>query len=424
MVKDGLYLSFALFFAVLELGFLHANCKTYWQDLQVLKQFKNSIHTDSITPGSCLSSWDFTVDPCDNLFSDKFTCGFRCDVVLDNSNASRVTELTLDQAGYSASLTSVSWKLPYLQKLDLSGNYFTGEIPDSFSFLTQIQQLTLSRNSLSGWLTDSLAALSTLQELYLDNNNLQGTIPSAFNGLQNLKRLEIQGNNLTGEFPSLSDLGNLDFLDASNNAISGQLPQTFPASLVQLSMRNNSIEGNVPTSITSLIYLQVLDLSYNKLSGSVPASLFTHPSLQQLALSHNQFGAIDNPGNSGSDSQLIAIDLANNQIRGFLPVFLGTLPELSALTLENNKFSGMIPAQYTLRVLFPGQGASPFERLLLGGNYLIGPIPSPFLELQPGSVTIRLGDNCLYRCPLRLFFCSGGVQKPIDECKAFGPYIP
>ncbi|KAL3527166.1 hypothetical protein ACH5RR_011822 [Cinchona calisaya] len=419
------YVCFYLFLVItiIELMFLHAHSKTYWKDIQVLKQLKNSVNPNSVNSGSCLSSWDFGVDPCDNLFSDKFMCGIRCDVVLPSG--SRVTELALDQAGYSGSLSSVSWELPYLQKLDLSGNYFTGGIPDSFSFLTRVQQLGLSGNSFSGSVPDSLGALSSLEELYLDNNNLDGVIPSSFSGLVNLKRLELQGNKFTGSFPELGQLSNLYFLDASNNAISGELPATFPPSLVQAAMRTNSIEGSIPANLSSLVYLQVLDLSHNRLSGSVPASLFTHPSLEQLTLSYNQLGSVEAPENSGLNSDLIAIDLSNNEIRGFLPGFFGMMPRLSALTLENNKLSGMIPTQYALKVLLPpGQGVSQFERLLLGGNYLFGPIPSQFLGLKPGSVTIRLGDNCLYRCPLRLFFCDGGVQKSLMECKAVAPFIP
>lgn len=262
--------------------------------------------------------------------------------------------------------------------------------------------------------------------MYLDNNMLTGAIPLNFNGLKNLKRLELQGNKLSGEFPELSQLGNLNILDASDNAISGQMPSALPPSLVELAMRNNQIEGNIPATVANLALLQVIDLSHNKLSGSVPASLFTHPSLEQLTLSYNQFGSVQVPGNSGLTSQLISVDLSNNQIRGFLPGFMGLMPRLSALSLENNKFSGLIPPQYVLKVLLPGtgQGVSQFERLLLGGNYLFGPIPGGFLELKAGSVTVRLGDNCLYRCPLRFFFCEGGVQKSLMDCRAFGPIIP
>lgn len=415
-------ISTVLFFIVLCALFLHAHSTTHWQDIEVLKQLKNSVDPNSVSPGSCLNSWDFSVDPCDNLGGEKFTCGLRCDLVV--SSVSRVTELALDQWNYSGSITSVSWNLPYLQNLDITNNAFSGLVPESLSNLTRVQRIGLSGNSLSGSIPSSLGSLSNLEELYLDNNFLEGEIPQSFNGLKNLKRLEFQGNQITGEFPELDQLINLNFIDASDNAISGELPASYPASLIELAMRNNSIEGNIPASLIGLNFVQVLDLSHNKLSGSVPASLFTHPSLEQLTLSYNQFGSVQEPGISFQNSQLIAADLSNNEIRGLLPGFLGLMPRLSSLSLENNKLSGMIPTQYALKMVFPGEGVSQFERLLLGGNYLFGPIPGPLLDLKAGSVRVRLGDNCLYRCPLRLFLCEGGEQKSLSECQAFGPIIP
>ncbi|CAN4078802.1 unnamed protein product [Withania somnifera] len=419
---SGFSISTLLFLTVFHVVFLHAHSTTHWQDIQILRQLKNNIDPNSITPGSCLNSWDFSVDPCDNLGGEKFTCGLRCDVVI--SSVSRVTELAFDQWNYSGSFSSLSWNLPYLQTLDLTNNGFIGSLPESLSNLIRLQRLGLSRNSLSGSIPTSLGSLSNLEELYLDNNFLEGTVPQSLNGLNNLKRLEFQGNKLTGSFPELDQLNNLNYIDVSDNFISGELPATFPASLVELAMRNNSIEGNIPASLTGLKFLQVIDLSHNKLSGSVPASLFTHPSLEQLTLSYNQFGSIQEPGNSFLNSQLIAADLSNNEIHGLLPGFMGLMSKLSSLSLENNKLSGMIPTQYALKMVFPGQGVMQFERLLLGGNYLFGPIPGPMLDLKPGSVTVRLGDNCLYRCPLRLFLCEGGEQKSLSECQAFGPIIP
>nr|GMC57530.1 probable LRR receptor-like serine/threonine-protein kinase At4g36180 [Ipomoea batatas]GME18067.1 probable LRR receptor-like serine/threonine-protein kinase At4g36180 [Ipomoea batatas] len=407
-----------------QLLFLHVHSTTHWQDVEVLKQLKNSVDPTSITPGSCLASWDFSLDPCYNLFTGNFTCGFRCDVVV--SSLSRVTELALDHWGYSGSLTSVSWNLPYLQTLDLTGNSFHGSIPDSLSHLLNLRRISLSRNLFSGPIPASLGSLSGLEELYLDYNNLEGTVPASINRLNNLKRLDLQGNKLAGELPQLPGLNTLYFLDVSNNRISGELPDKLPASLVQLSMRNNTVEGNIPTSVTALLSVQVLDLSHNKLSGSIPAPLFTHPSLQQVTLSHNQFGSIDEPaaGKLFHDSQLIAVDLSNNDIRGFLPGFLGLMPRLSSLSLENNKLSGIIPTQYAMKVMEAGEGVSRLERLLLGSNYLSGAIPGPLLGLKPGSVKVRLGDNCLYRCPLRLFLCEGGKQKSLTDCKALGHAIP
>ncbi|KAL5557605.1 hypothetical protein UlMin_039841 [Ulmus minor] len=402
--------------------FNEGESNTYWGDIEVLKELKNELDSNSVSPGSCVSSWDFAVDPCDNLFSDRFTCGFRCDFL--DSTASRLTELTLDQAGYSGSLSSLSWNLPYLQILALSNNFFRGSIPNSLSNLTRLTRLALSGNSFSGQIPPSIGSLSKLEELYLDNNYLQGPIPESLNGLASLKRLELQSNNLTGEFPEMGSLRNLYSLDASNNAISGQLPAVLPTSLVEISMRNNSLEGTIPASIKNMDYLQVLDLSHNRLSGSVPALIFDHPSMQQVTLSFNQFSSVESPFSNGVRSQLIALDLNDNKLEGLLPSFMGLMPKLSALSLENNLLRGMIPIQYAIKTVVPASGVSPFGRLLLGGNYLFGPIPDPLMDLEPGSANVSLADNCLFRCPNIFFFCQGALQKSLTQCKTFSPVIP
>lgn len=413
--------SLLLVIAVAGLFFL-GDSKTYWGDIEVLKELRKGLDPGSVTPGSCLSSWDFSVDPCDSVFGERFTCGFRCDVVV--SGSSRVTEISLDQAGYAGSLSSASWNLPYLETLDLSDNFFSGSVSASLSNLTRLRRLGLSRNSFSGEIPTSIGFMHSLEELYLDSNGFEGAVPASFNGLVNLKRLELQGNKLSGEFPDLGSLKNLDFLDASGNVISGNVPDTFPTSLVEISMRNNSLEGNIPRAIKNLSFLQVLDLSHNRLNGSVPFFVFDHPTLQQVTLSNNHFNSIEVPINPATQSQLIALDLSYNDLRGLLPSFLALMTKLSALSLENNKFTGMIPTQYALKAVVPDAGVSPFERLMLGGNYLFGPIPSPLMELRPDGATVRLVDNCLYRCPAMFSFCQGGEQKSLMECKRFGPVIP
>lgn len=418
---------FSLVFAIILTWLsLRGESKTYWGDIQVLKGLQSVLDPDSVNPGSCVSSWDFKLDPCDNLFSDKFTCGFRCDSV-DESGTSRITELALDQAGYSGSLSSLSFHLPYLETLDLSNNFFSGPLPNSLSNLTRLRQLGLSGNSFSGEIpASSIGNLTSLEELFLDNNRLEGEIPASLNGLKSLKRLELQSNNFSGEFPDLGSLENLVFLDASNNLISGEIPENLPASLVEISLRNNSLEGKIPWSVKNLGFLQVMDLSHNRLGDSVPSFLFTHQSLQQLTLSSNKFKSVQSPvfqyGVVGSE--LIALDLNDNEIGGLLPSFFCLMPKLSALSLENNKFTGMIPTQYAIKTVRPGSGVSPFTRLLLGQNYLLGPIPSPLTLLKPGSAHVELTGNCLFRCPEIFFFCQGGEQKSLTECKAFGPIIP
>ncbi|KAL5845222.1 hypothetical protein ACOSQ4_011180 [Xanthoceras sorbifolium] len=406
--------------------FLSVDSRTYRGDIKVLKDLRNGLDPWSVAPGSCLSSWDFSLDPCDHLFSDRFTCGFRCDRVV--SGSARVTEITLDPVGYSGSLASTTWNLPYLQTLDISDNSFSGSVPDSLSKLIRLQRLSLSKNYFSGEIPASLGSLSHLEELYLDSNRFQGPVPPSFVKLINLHRLEIQQNNISGEFPYLGSLKNLNFIDASDNNISGEVPSsTLPKSLVELSVRNNHLQGNLPDNVGGMEFLQVLDLSDNMLSGPVFSVLFDHPSLQQLTLSHNNFTSLQVPpgdDHMGLTSKLIALDLSHNELRGFLPAFMASMPELSALSLEHNKFTGMIPSQYALKVAAPGSHTSSFERLLLGGNYLFGPIPAPLMGMKPGSANVSLVDNCLYRCPDTFFFCQGGDQKSLVDCKSFGPVIP
>uniref|UniRef100_A0A7N0TNS6 Disease resistance R13L4/SHOC-2-like LRR domain-containing protein n=1 Tax=Kalanchoe fedtschenkoi TaxID=63787 RepID=A0A7N0TNS6_KALFE len=398
--------------------------KTHWADVQVLRHLKQALDPNSVPPASCVSTWDFSVDPCDNLYTEKFTCGFTCDLVAFDGTT-HITDIQLDHAGYSGSIVSVPWPLtPHLRSLDLSTNYLSGSIPSSLSSLLQLRRLALSSNSFSGHIPNSIGILTNLEELYLNSNRFTGTVPHTFNGLQCLKRLELQQNKLSGPFPDLGSLPNLSFLDASDNTISGELPANFPTNLVQLTMRSNALQGTIPESLQHLNYLQVIDLSHNRLSGSVPHFLFSHQSLQQLTLTNNHFTSVQIPASFGTQSNLIALDVSQNQLQGLLPGFLAFMPRLSALSLENNIFTGFIPIQYALKAVFPPAGVSPWMRLLLGGNYLYGPIPSPFLGMKAGSATVNLAGNCFHKCPISLFFCQAAPQKSVNQCKNFVPVIP
>ena len=229
-------------------------------DIKVLKDLKNGLNPKSIVP--CLSSWDFSLEPCDHIFSNHFTCSFRCNWVV--SSSFRVTNITLDPAGYSGSPTSTTWSLPYLQTLEISDNSFSSSIPDSLSNSTRLHQLSLSKNSLSGPIPDLLSSLAQLHKLYLDNNKLNSPIPLTLNKLVSLKRLEVQRNNLSGKIPNLGSLRNFYFFDVRDNEISGEVPLTLPKSLIKVSVQNNNLQGNLPESLANLGYLQVLDLSHER----------------------------------------------------------------------------------------------------------------------------------------------------------------
>ncbi|CAA7403726.1 unnamed protein product [Spirodela intermedia] len=424
---------------VLFLG--DAAAKTHPADADALRLLKAALDPASIAPGSCLSSWDFTAaDPCDALSSgEQFTCGFRCDAG-DPAGLARVTDISLEAAGYAGNLSPAVWTLPYLQTLDAADNQLSGSVPPPpLSLdLRQLRRIALSRNAFSGEIP--VGDLPSLEELYLDGNALSGPIPAAIASLRSLQRLELQMNDISGWFPDFSPLSSLTYLDASDNAISGRvLPAAaLPPSLLKLSARNNSLQGPLPPDFTAGIpNLQVLDLSHNRLSGRVPAALFVHPALQQLNLAFNRFTSLESSPQwwqpaAASTSGLVAVDLGHNRLRGPLPLgWVRAMPRLASLTMEDNLLTGMIPAEYAARV--PGArgggdrgspAETPLSRLLLGGNYLYGPIPAPLMAVKEGEAAVSLVDNCLFQCPRSFFFCHGRDQKQTATCRDFNPVIP
>ncbi|KAJ0971059.1 hypothetical protein J5N97_019018 [Dioscorea zingiberensis] len=398
---------------------------TWPADVSALKALKLAVEPASIAAGSCLSSWDFERDPCDSAFTDHFTCGLRCDAREPVSGFARVTEIALDPAGYSGRLPTSIWSsFPFLESIDLSDNRFSGPIPPPHpsGLPSTLRRIALSRNSFSGEIPP-LAPSPSLEELYLDNNFFSGSIPR---GIARLKRLELQRNNLSGGIPDLRSLSSLYSMDASDNNLWGRFPAALPQSLVGLSLRNNKLEGCLPSSVISALpWLQVLDLSKNSFSGAVPAAVFQHPSLEQLVLANNEFESMEEPADGGVGSQLIAMDLGHNRLGGMLPGFIGAMPRLRAVTLEANRFAGMIPAEYAVRAAgMGGAGVVPFARLMLAGNYLCGPVPSLMLGGGGVAAAVSLGDNCLFRCPMEFDFCRGAQQKTPATCRDFNPLIP
>eukprot|EP00261_Vitis_vinifera_P037957 XP_019079200.1 PREDICTED: BRASSINOSTEROID INSENSITIVE 1-associated receptor kinase 1 isoform X1 [Vitis vinifera] len=121
----------------------------------------------------------------------------------------------------------------------------------------------------------------------LGNANLSGQLVSQLGQLTNLQYLELYSNNISGKIPEeLGNLTNLVSLDLYMNKLSGPIPTTL-AKLAKLRfllhgnrrLNNNTLTGTIPRSLTTVMTLQVLDLSNNQLTGDIPVdgsfSLFT-----------------------------------------------------------------------------------------------------------------------------------------------------
>ena len=165
-------------------------------------------------------------------------------------------------------------------------------------------------------------------------------------GLSEAHQFDLRQNHLEGPIPTqLGSLDKLQILDLGGNNFTGSIPtQLGNLDLLEdLSLAHNRLSGSIPTSLGNLVDLEELHLSYNQLSGSIPASLGSLLKLEQLDLMDNRLtGPI--PSQLGNlKNHLFSLTLAHNRLSGTIPASLTKLTKLDTLWLEGGRFSGCIP---------------------------------------------------------------------------------
>ncbi|KAL2348276.1 hypothetical protein Fmac_002276 [Flemingia macrophylla] len=322
--------------------------------------------------------------------------------------------LDLSNNNFTGNIPASFRNLPHLRVLILSGNLLTGTIPPALGNLSELTRLELAYNPLKpAPLPSQLGTLSNLQTLFLAQLNLVGEIPHSIGNLSKLKNLDLSQNSLSGEIPSsISLLKNVQQIELFQNNLSGELPQGLGnlTSLISLDLSQNSLTGKLPHTIASL-HLYSLNLNDNLLGGDIPQSLASNRNLQQLKLFNNSFiGEI--PRDLGRNSEIQEFDVSTNDFTGELPKYLCQRKKLERLITFANRFSGTLPDEF-------GECGS-LKYVRIQNNELSGLVPSTFWALT-GLQFLEMSNN---RFQGSASASSRGLAKLILYGNAFSGEFP
>ncbi|KAF8690449.1 hypothetical protein HU200_040803 [Digitaria exilis] len=241
--------------------------------------------------------------------------------------------------------------------------------------------------------------------------------------------VDLTYNSLCGEIPlAITSLVVLSYLDLGFNGLHGNIPQELGklTSLQGLELSGNLLSGHVPKHFANLTRLNTLHIFSNNLSGPIPPSLGNLNKLMDLELSENRLSA-GIPVALFNLTELKRLSLEQNELTGSIPHEIGLLPNLSTLGLSTNQLSGPIPLSLGNLTLLSYLGLD-FNQLVgsipaEAGGLLSGPLPREFASNFAHLIDINLANNSLSG-ELPSDVCRGGkLEKFIVFMNMFtGPY--
>ncbi|KAI3803084.1 hypothetical protein L1987_31232 [Smallanthus sonchifolius] len=137
-------------------------------------------------------------------------------------------------------------KLKKLQFLDLNSNQITDFSSDFWSLIS-LKNLNLSNNKFSVDLPTNIGNFGSLEKLDLSFNNFTGNLPDSFSSLAGLQVLNLNRNRFNSVIPlGITNCHSLTSVDLSMNSFHGSLPRGFDTAFPKLKSLNlaaNLING-------------------------------------------------------------------------------------------------------------------------------------------------------------------------------------
>ena len=215
------------------------------------------------------------------------------------------------------------------------------------------------------------------KSLDLSANDLTGVVPNELALLSRLEHLKMSGGPsrfIGGVIPSaLSYLTSLKVVDFQQNALFGVIPSELGnlGKLEVLDVSMNRLVQTIPTHLGRLTLLKKLSLAGNNLTGEIPSTLQNMSLLERFSLGDNNFSG---PLQLGTGmSMLKSLNLEKNRFSS-IGTEIGLLQGLEVMTIHDNALAGSLPTQFT-RMLS-------LVSIDLHGNNLTGSIPSDIGNLS------------------------------------------
>jgi hypothetical protein len=271
-------------------------------------------------------------------------------------------------------------------------NNISGSIPLEFGHIDDLNGITFEKQrGLHGSLPSTVGNPPHLESISIQFSapHFGGVLPPSLFTNPSLKYVSIRLSEGSWEFPPAIDFKLRDrnqLLGLTISGISGTLPSYISdlQSLKIINFDGGSLKGTIPDSLGSLCALEFINLHDNDLSGTLPPSLARLSNLTTAAFGENNLSGLL-PSWLGNWSALRLLDLSFNQFEGTIPDTFSRLSNLEHVSLQHNtNLNGSIAAFEPL---------SRLSSLILRSNHFSSSIPEGLFFNFTDRIFADFGHN-------------------------------